>query len=609
MNVQITSYTIITVITAIMMLLVANHIWSRRSGRGIKTFMVLMFGVIWWSLASGFEVMVQDLSAKVVLSSLSYVGITLVPPAWLLFVLEYTSRYRWLTRRTHILLAIQPVLVLIAIATNPLHQLFYTSVELTSNNAYFYAVYEHGPLFWAHAGYAYVLLLLSTGLLLRTFWHSKGLYRYQILLLLIGQFAPWVANMLYLMDASPLPTYMDLTPIAFAITALSAGWNLIRYRLMDITPIAHDVVFEAIDDVVFVLDAKQRIVEINPAGLELLRRPGKDVIGVDASVVFANQAETFYKYHDAEKVDTEIEVMIDDVHHAFRMKISPLRDTQGEVIARIAILQNITELKRINDELRIARDEAIAAKQLADENSRLKSEFLSTMSHELRTPLNAIEGFTSIMLSGMGIQLEERAYDMVERISTNSKRLLALINDFLDLSRIESGRLELVQEAINIKALSKEWQDSVEVLAEEKGIDFVVEVDHQLPTILYSDVDALSKITINLLANAFKFTREGQVKLDIACVDDTSWSISVSDTGIGIPVHAQEYIFDEFRQVDGSSKREFGGTGLGLSLVQKLTRLLGGQVTLESETGKGSVFKVSMPLHITKEQAEQKAIA
>ena len=237
----------------------------------------------------------------------------------------------------------------------------------------------------------------------------------------------------------------------------------------------------------------------------------------------------------------------------------------------------------------------MAAQAIAQENSKLKSEFLSTMSHELRTPLNAIEGFTSIMLSGMGIDLNERAEDMVQRISTNSKRLLNLINDFLDLSRIESGRLELVMEPIVPRELADKWRQSVGVLADKKGVDFIVNIDPNLPDRVQGDEDALSKIVINLLGNAFKFTHEGAVTLDIRR-EDKMWNIAVKDTGIGIPPHAREYIFEEFRQVDGSSKRQYGGTGLGLSLVQKLSRAMGGSVALDSETGAGSVFTVTLPL-------------
>lgn len=251
-------------------------------------------------------------------------------------------------------------------------------------------------------------------------------------------------------------------------------------------------------------------------------------------------------------------------------------------------------------ELKGARDEALAAQGIANENSRLKSEFLSTMSHELRTPLNAIEGFTSIMLSGMGIELSPRAEDMVKRVSSNSKRLLHLINDFLDLSRIESGRLDLVNEPISLKRLAQKWENQVGVLAEEKGVVFTVNVSPDLPEMILSDEDALSKIAINLLSNAFKFTHKGQVSLNLQRNSD-EWIIEVTDTGIGIPLHAREYIFDEFRQVDGSSKRLYGGTGLGLALVQKLARVMGGNVSLQSEVGVGSTFTVTLPLEVARE--------
>jgi two-component system, NtrC family, sensor kinase len=262
----------------------------------------------------------------------------------------------------------------------------------------------------------------------------------------------------------------------------------------------------------------------------------------------------------------------------------------------------VSQLRRRNEELRQARDEALVSTRLAQENSRLKSEFLSTMSHELRTPLNAIEGFTSIMLSGMGIELEPKAQNMVERVSANSKRLLALINDFLDLSRIESGRMELVSQPISPTKLVDKWKSQVGVLAEQKKLGFVVDIDPQIPPEILGDEDALSKIVVNLLSNAFKFTQEGQVSLTLRRQEE-NWSIEVTDTGIGIPPHAREYIFEEFRQVDGSSKRQFGGTGLGLAIVQKLARLMGGSVTLKSEMGKGSSFTVVLPLQAQVELA------
>ncbi len=240
-------------------------------------------------------------------------------------------------------------------------------------------------------------------------------------------------------------------------------------------------------------------------------------------------------------------------------------------------------------------DELNRTTRLANENAELKSEFLSTMSHEMRTPLNAIEGFTGIMLSGMGVTLEPRARNMLERVAANNQRLLGLVNDFLDLSRIESGRWEVLERPLSPQKLAEQWHKEMSVLAEKKGLILDVHVDPTLPGTIYGDEHSISKIAINLLGNAIKFTEQGRIELTMFHNGD-KWGIKVSDTGIGIPPHAHEYIFDEFRQVDMSSKRKQGGTGLGLAIVKKMVRLMKGTITLTSEVGAGSTFVVTLPL-------------
>jgi signal transduction histidine kinase len=255
------------------------------------------------------------------------------------------------------------------------------------------------------------------------------------------------------------------------------------------------------------------------------------------------------------------------------------------------------ERRRIEQEREQLITQLEFAKRAAEESAQLKSEFLATMSHELRTPLNAIEGYTGIMLSGMGVELDPDTELMIERIDANSKRLLHLINDFLDLSRIESGRIQVMLKPVNVRSLAATWQDQISVLADQKSLDFAVSISDTLPEIIVIDSDALSKIVINLLSNAFKFTHQGGVTLTID-TNANDWCISVSDTGIGIPLYAQEFVFEEFRQVDQSSKREYGGTGLGLAIVKKLTRALGGSVTLVSDVGMGSTFTIRLPLRL-----------
>ncbi len=266
---------------------------------------------------------------------------------------------------------------------------------------------------------------------------------------------------------------------------------------------------------------------------------------------------------------------------------------------RKQLISDIDEYVRVDLERKRLIKELQAAKRLADENSRLKSEFLSTMSHELRTPLNAIEGFTGIILNRIGgtdYNLKTETY--LNRIRSNSKRLLQLINDFLDLSRVELGRLELANQPFSPQKVAKGWENEISVLADKKDLKFEVEIDENLPEVLYGDEELISKVAINLLGNAIKFTEQGKVRLTLEC-DEENWSIVVEDTGIGIPPHAREFIFEEFRQVDQTSKRKYGGTGLGLAIVQKYIRAMGGIVTVKSEQGQGSTFTVSLPLKTT----------
>jgi signal transduction histidine kinase len=266
------------------------------------------------------------------------------------------------------------------------------------------------------------------------------------------------------------------------------------------------------------------------------------------------------------------------------------------------LLHNEMEKARVEKEREALIIQLEEARRFAEENARLKTEFLSTMSHELRTPMNAIEGFTSIMLSKMGgVDYNDKTTHYLNRVQANSKRLLGLINDFLDLSRVESGRLELSYLPFAPLKLAERLQSQIGVLAESKGLTFAVEIDPNLPNPLYGDEEAIAKVVINLLSNAIKFTEKGTVALQMHSAGH-QWRILVVDTGIGIPPHARDYIFEEFRQVDQTSQRKYGGTGLGLAIVQKYTRTMGGTVTVQSEVGEGSTFTVLLPAHTTPQQ-------
>jgi len=277
----------------------------------------------------------------------------------------------------------------------------------------------------------------------------------------------------------------------------------------------------------------------------------------------------------------------------------------GELAASLErkVDERTARLRDQTERLLEANRELIEARKQAEEANRLKSEFLATISHELRTPLNAIIGYTQMSLAGMVGEMSKQQREYQERVFANGRSLLALIDDVLDLSKIEAGRVELIKTPFNLR----EWLDNVvaqtQGLADEKGLVLKTRLDDQLPDTIVGDPDYLNQIALNLLGNAFKFTEKGRVELAVRKQGRDSWAIVVSDTGIGIPPHAQEYIFDEFRQVDGTARRQHGGTGLGLAIVRNLAMMMGGSVRVKSQVGEGSTFTVQLPLVAEDERA------
>jgi PAS domain S-box-containing protein len=270
---------------------------------------------------------------------------------------------------------------------------------------------------------------------------------------------------------------------------------------------------------------------------------------------------------------------------------------------RVAAIRDISDRKKVEQEiqhqnevlLRTNRDLAIAQAR-AEETTRLKSEFLSTMSHELRTPLNAIVGYSQLLLEGISGALQPKQHENIERIFANAKTLLALINDVLDLAKIEAGRMEIASERMEVHKWLDELFMQTQGLAAEKGLSYTSSIDPHLPGSIMGDPARLKQIALNLVSNAIKFTEEGSVQIALQLGPDDTWSIAVKDTGIGIAPEMQKAIFEEFRQVDGTMQRRYGGTGLGLAIVRNLATIMKGKVHVNSALGSGSLFTVVLPL-------------
>ena len=305
-----------------------------------------------------------------------------------------------------------------------------------------------------------------------------------------------------------------------------------------------------------------------------------------------------------------------------------VRNDRGEPIAIVSVLHDLTKqvenerlyeaLKRLNSELEERVREATA--DLAEQNARLqwqsqeveranklKSEFLASMSHELRTPINALIGYSALLLDGVLGELTTRQRDALSRGRLAAEHLLALINDILDLAKIEAGKMPLHLEDVELREVTTEVSQQVEPMLRKKQLDFVMDVASDCPMI-YSDRTKIKQVLLNLLSNAVKFTNKGSVSIAIRCAPG-GVRIDVVDTGIGIRQSDLQAIWEDFRQVDQSRTREFGGTGLGLSITRKLLERLGGSVAVQSSYGEGSTFSVFLPVRAPAANASEYSTA
>ncbi|KTT45997.1 chemotaxis protein CheY [Pseudomonas oryzihabitans] len=284
--------------------------------------------------------------------------------------------------------------------------------------------------------------------------------------------------------------------------------------------------------------------------------------------------------------------------------------------SQVHLEQQQAELEQTNEQLSEQAQELLQQRDVLDDrNNRLneaqqmleerarelerasqyKSEFLANMSHELRTPLNSSLILSKLLADNPAGNLSDEQVRYAESIYSAGNDLLTLINDILDISKVEAGMLEIRPEQVSLRRLVESLKTAFEPIAQNKGVAFVVELDARMPPAFFSDRQRIEQILKNLLSNAFKFTEHGQVSLRLS-LEDGQPSFAVSDTGIGIAPEQQELIFEAFRQADGAITRRYGGTGLGLSISRDLALLLGGTLTVTSQPGEGSTFTLRLPL-------------
>jgi PAS domain S-box-containing protein len=338
---------------------------------------------------------------------------------------------------------------------------------------------------------------------------------------------------------------------------------------------------------IMVVDSEQKVQLCNPAFEKLFEYTREDVIGKSIVTLFAN-VKPVLEAHRLALDETSINLVarlqrkdqsfLDVELHTVGLMIN------GELIGSLGLYHDITVRKRVEEEMQLA-------KETAEEANRAKSEFLANMSHEIRTPLNGVMGMTDLALD-TELTREQREY--LDTVKMSAESLLTVINDILDFSKIEAGKVDLEMADFDLRDNLEDTLKTIAFRADEKGLELLCEIDPQVPGFVLGDSSRLDQVIVNLVSNAIKFTHQGEVvlkvHLDTEDGPDCILHFIVTDTGIGVPLEKQKVIFDPFTQADTSTTREYGGTGLGLTISARLVAMMGGKIWVESEVGKGAQF-------------------
>jgi PAS domain S-box-containing protein len=342
---QYTPYTLPLFVTAAITLLVTASIWRRRQTAGAAPLALLTLAVTLWAFFYAIELAALSSAVKMWCVRIEYLGIVTTPLAWLVFAAQFTGRQRWLTARNLVLLSLAPLLTIAAVWTNEIHHLHYAQVGVSSRAGFLMLEFSKGPWYLVNVGVSYLYLLVGTMFLILAFIRTPQVYRGQIAALLTAAFLPWAANGIYMAGLSPFPG-LDLTPFAFALASLAIAWGLLRYRLLDIAPVARDVAIENLRDALITTDARQRIVDLNPAAEKLLGVGVNAAVGRPLADLLPPLAAQMASQPAGEEASGEFSLGEGSARRRYHLEIAALHDRRGAATGQLLTLSDITGLRR-----------------------------------------------------------------------------------------------------------------------------------------------------------------------------------------------------------------------------------------------------------------------
>ncbi|MCM1256983.1 MAG: ATP-binding protein [Roseburia sp.] len=528
------------------------------------------------------ELTAPALEAAVSAVKMQYLGSTFVPLCYCWFIYSYC--FRKAPRIFLDVLGILDVIMLGLIYSCDYHSLYYKNIEwLETSSGHHYLGITYGPVYYLFLFSGCIIpYVLSFFTLIRAIHTQSGIgdsRKYRIILGL--SVLPTVSLFAY---AGKITYVFDPTPVVLGLTLSLVVILIWKRRTYDYRHLASGVLIDSMSDGVVALDSQRRILNYNHAATLIF--PG---------LAGYNPGDYVEEHHDIKPgmLKEDHKVTFELNNRIYESHTKQILDKSGQNQGWVLLILDITETTRYIEEIKRVREEAERA-------NAAKSEFLAKMSHEIRTPMNAIVGLSDIIMEE---SLGRKVYSYACDIKSASRNLLSIINDILDLSKVEAGKMELVTSDYHVKSVVDEVVHMMSIAASQRGLSLRHEYDTSIPCRYNGDAGRIKQILINILNNAVKFTKEGFVKVSIGgepgrTLEEEILIFRIQDSGCGIRKEDQEKIFDNFQQVGAKKNYSTEGTGLGLSITKHFVELMGGTIELYSVYGVGTTFTVTIPQRI-----------
>ncbi|MBN2392200.1 MAG: PAS domain-containing protein [Anaerolineae bacterium] len=592
---EYTVYLILAPLAAIVSAGVLLYAWRYQVSQETPALIWLMFTVVGWLTCNILDLASSTEASTIFWTKMGYLFVTSTVLTWMRFALRYTGKHHWLRASRFAWFCILPLITVILTFTNEMHHLMWEAYTLLPvGSALGIQITRHGLWFWVNIFYQYFLVSIAAFLIIRQSFRSFGLYRRQSIWLLIGALVPIVGNVIYVFGIIP-NLRQDYTSILFAVSGVAFSIGMFRHQLFDLQPIARDAVIDNMQDAMFALDHENRIVDLNPAALAIIRAKADAVLGRPAEQAIGFWHAMIEQFQDTTQIEIDITVEYEQQQRSYDVRISPLRDRRQRITGRLIVVHDITERKIAEVALREHTAELEALNEQLDA-------FAHTVVHDIKDPLGGVVAVGSLLRDYFQDLSVDAIQEYLDAIVHNTMRLTGIVDALLLLASVR--QVESVDaDLIDMSAIIANVQERLSVLVAERHA--VIVAPETWPEVR-SYGPWIEEVWANYVSNAVKYggcsadkipprvelgytmLGTGNTRLNPA----TSIQFWVCDNGPGLAEEQKERLFSKFARLRDTEP----GYGLGLSIVRGIVEKLGGKVGVESEVGQGCAFWFTLPV-------------